>query len=368
MWFIAGWGLYSNPLEFDVMDVSVVSSEEFEQMRAASAPQPAEPQVDAPEVVVPEPPETEEAAMPEPVAEDPPPQPEPPPPAEAAEPDPPPALPEPEQPPADVADVAPPAPSVPQIVEDETLTVSDRPVPRPADRVADEVAPPPEPDDNIAEEATAAAAPAEEPAEIVEEEQQETVEEEAATQIVTEADEPAASAPLASIRPQTRPNRPTPPPETESTTTTASSDNVEDPAVNEEAVDDAVAAALAAASDAGVPETSVPQGPPMTGAEREGLRLAVQDCWNLDVGSEAARVVVTVGFDLSRQGMVEGEVRMVSANGGPDEAVRAAFGAAQRAVMRCQNSGGRSGYDLPEEKYGQWQSVEITFDPSNRSF
>lgn len=99
----------------------------------------------------------------------------------------------------------------------------------------------------------------------------------------------------------------------------------------------------------------------MTRAERDGLRLAVQSCWIVDVGSQAADVKVTVGFELDRNGRVSGPVRMVGAEGGSGAAVDTAFGAARRAVLRCQ----REGYDLPAEKYEQWKKVEITFNPED---
>ena len=37
----------------------------------------------------------------------------------------------------------------------------------------------------------------------------------------------------------------------------------------------------------------------------------------------------------------------------------AAFGAARRAILLCQ----KDGFPLPAEKYGQWQEIEMTFNP-----
>lgn len=99
----------------------------------------------------------------------------------------------------------------------------------------------------------------------------------------------------------------------------------------------------------------------MTGSEREGFRLAVNGCWNVDPGSVAARVTVEVGFSLDQNGRVQGEVRQLSATGGDASAVNIAFQAARRAILRCQT---QNGYQLPAEKYGQWKDVVITFDPS----
>ncbi|MEJ8563063.1 hypothetical protein QTO30_18835 [Yoonia sp. GPGPB17] len=63
-WLIIGWGLTSEPLEIQTMDVSVVSGEEFEQMRARTTPDPgdADPAAPVPPLVdeTPPPPPSEE--------------------------------------------------------------------------------------------------------------------------------------------------------------------------------------------------------------------------------------------------------------------------------------------------------------------
>ena len=125
-----------------------------------------------------------------------------------------------------------------------------------------------------------------------------------------------------------------------------------------DAVADALAAALASTPTPAAPAAN--PGPPMTGAEQDAFRVAVQQCWNVDVGSEAARVTLTVAFDLDPQGRVQGDVRRISGQGGSDGAIEAAFQAARRAILRCQ----RDGYVLPADKYEQWKEVEMTFDPS----
>jgi|GEM_PF-1911042 len=101
--------------------------------------------------------------------------------------------------------------------------------------------------------------------------------------------------------------------------------------------------------------------PPITGSERVTFLLAVSGCWSVDVGSEAARVTLTVGFELSRDGKVIGDVQMLAATGGSDAAINSAYQAARRAVLRCQSTGG---FQLPDDKYEQWRQVEMTFDPS----
>ncbi|PHP26345.1 hypothetical protein CJ301_16805, partial [Limimaricola cinnabarinus] len=168
-------------------------------------------------------------------------------------------------------------------------------------------------------------------------------------------------------RPPSRPARAAPEPEpapepapvTEPETQTASSRDAEPETPPAADTSDAVADALAAAL-ASTPAPAANPGPPMTGAEQSAFRVAVQECWNVDVGSEAARVTLTVAFDLDPQGRVQGDIRRVGGQGGSEAAIEAAFQSARRAILRCQ----RDGYVLPAEKYEQWKEVEMTFDPS----
>jgi hypothetical protein len=122
---------------------------------------------------------------------------------------------------------------------------------------------------------------------------------------------------------------------------------------------DAIAGAVADAVAGGGAVEGDP-GPPMTAGEREALRLAVQECWVVDVGSESANVSVTVGMRMSPEGrVVDGTLQMLEASGGSEAAVRSAFQSARRAILRCQ----RDGYDLPPEKYARWQEIEMVFNP-----
>lgn len=101
---------------------------------------------------------------------------------------------------------------------------------------------------------------------------------------------------------------------------------------------------------------------PLSGAERDGFRLAVQGCWVVDVGSQAANITVTVGFSLTQEGKVESNsVRLIAAEGEPQSAVETAFQTARRAVLRCQ----KGGYALPKDKYETWRDVEMTFNPKD---
>ena len=344
-WLFFGYGFDADPLEFDFSEVSIVSGDEFAAILAATTPQPdvADPPAPALPVIDDTPPavepETTPQVTPAPVQTE----------APASE-APPPEAPEPPAPPSEVADVAPSVPAQPAPEAAPDLNISPRPQPRPADRVAPTPVAPPPPDADIAEVLQDAVVPDEStPAEVVEPSQEATAPEEAATEIVTEADAPSGAV-QTSARPQSRPNRPAPAAPAQTETATASTDT--------SAEDAAVEAALEAALAAVAPD--LPAGPPLTGSEREGFRLAVNDCWNVDPGSQAARVTMTVAFRLDQSGRLDGEVRQVAASGGDEGATSIAFQAARRAIIRC----GTSGYDLPAEKYDQWRDVEITFDPS----
>jgi len=71
---------------------------------------------------------------------------------------------------------------------------------------------------------------------------------------------------------------------------------------------------------------------------------------------------VTVAFDMDRSGqVVASTLRMSSASGGDASATETAFQAARRAILRCQGDG----YTLPPEKFDQWKSVEMTFNPES---
>ncbi|SFS21967.1 energy transducer TonB [Yoonia litorea] len=344
-WLIVGWGMNAEPLRIETMDVSVISGEEFDQMRAARTPVPGANPPDAPvipainpappEAPAPEPP-SEVAPVPEPVT-----------PPESETPPPPP--PQPVE--TDVADDLPATPVTPEAPPPlPDLPQSDTPTPPRAPTVASQITAPPPPDATVDDVVRDAVVPDEtSSADVRADEQEATAPEETTTQIVIDD-----LAPSTSVRPMTRPNRPTPP--RENATAVA-----ETPDPDPAPVADDVAAALEQALETTQPSApAVPAGPPMTGAERDSFRIAVNRCWNVDPGSVAARVTVEVGFSLERDGTVRGgDVRLLSSDGDAS-ATQTAFEAARRAILRCQSGG----YDLPAEKYDQWQDVVITFDPS----
>ncbi|QDY69530.1 hypothetical protein FPZ52_07785 [Qingshengfaniella alkalisoli] len=56
---------------------------------------------------------------------------------------------------------------------------------------------------------------------------------------------------------------------------------------------------------------------------------------------------------------VQGSLRMISYEGGPESAAQQAYETARRAILRCSGNG----YPLPADKYEQWREIEMTFNP-----
>ncbi|MBT8408934.1 MAG: energy transducer TonB [Alphaproteobacteria bacterium] len=347
--FLLFGGLFSRdrlpPVE--VAEVSLISAEEF---AALTMPEDApDAATDTAALVAPPPDaEPEPQAEPEPIVEaalaPPPPEPDVPAPPSAPELD---VIETPPPPP--LADTSPDEPEIiaPPTVEDGTDLPQDD-TPAPADRVAPEPAAPAEPSAEEAPEVVEETAPEETP-EAPAEPQEAAAPEEATTEIVTEAEEPEETAPTTSVRPRSRPKRaprvaetPTPEPEPETDSTAA-----------------AVAAAVAEAAQ--TPAPSQPSGPPLTAGQKDALRVAVQQCWNTgSLSSEALRITVTLTVNMNPDGKPDnGSIRMLGFEGGSNGAAKQAYEAARRAVIRC----GLNGYNLPVEKYDQWSTIEMTFNP-----
>lgn len=343
-----------DPEPFQMQEVSVLSASEFDAIVAASpsseelteAPQPEAPQAPAETPEVEQEPEIQQPAPIEPEA----PEPEP----EVVEPTPPP-------PATEVSETAPERPEPPAEVAVLAPEVAPVAVPRPVDRVAPEAVEQPDPEartDVVEQEAATPDAPADK---VVEEAQEATAPEEATTEIVTEAAEAPKAAPNQSARPPAR--RPKPP-------APQVAEPVETPKPAQPAVDqDAVAAALAEAMGgeekpappAPASPAAAPSGPPLSSGEKESLRLAVSACWNVgSLSSEALRTTVIVSVQMNQDGTPQtNSITMTSSSGGSPAAAGQAFEAARRAIIRC----GSRGYQLPVDKFSQWQNIEMTFNP-----
>jgi hypothetical protein len=332
--------------EMQVSEVSVVTEEEYAALvlrapapeinDAIPAPEAPEPDTAAPEtpttdaapaVAVPE--QTEALDTPEAVPEEP----------EIVVPD---------------ADVTTEAPVIaPPTVEDGE-TVAPQSTPAPAPRVAPEPTPTPPVEAETAPEVVEQTSPEPSPEAPLVEEQDQAAPEAATTRIITEADTPDETAPVESIRPRSRPPRP------ERTAESAPEAPEEPaPAETDTAVEDAVAAALAESNQPAASET--PTGPPMTDGEKDALRVAVQQCWNVgSLSTDALRTTVIVAVSMSQDGRPDnGSIRMIGFEGGSEAAAQQAYEAARRAIIRC----GANGFALPVEKYDQWRDIEMVFNP-----
>lgn len=358
-WALAAGAFRSEPSDFEVTAVAMITTEAFEALlKAQEAPDavtdvamPAAPATDTalpsiaseadPDLARPQPVETEATApdaMPDLTNL---------------------AAPQPSDVTAALSELVPPAPE-PEVFEAPVPTPLTPPsAPEPAPRVAPQPVAQPDPETRIDDTLREATKPADAPAPL--EPVEETTAPEAATEeIVSEPKIDKSLAPSTSVRPRARPTRtvetaqPDPP---EPDATPVAPDNPTKP-------DESVNAAIAAALEESGAETTATQtpartGPPLTSGEKEGLRLAVQQCWVVDVGGRAADVTVTVGLSLDRNGKVQGNIRLLSATGGDDNAAKIAFQAARRAVLRCQ----KSGYKLPIDKFDSWRDIEMTFNP-----
>lgn len=353
-----------------VAQVSLISSSEFDKLAAVqpSAPKPAakpkpkpKPAVEKPKPIQPDPkPEPKPDPKPQPQASDAPPEA---PVADVAQPDPVPA-----------ADS--PVSDTPQPVQVPDSSI--KPKPRPINRVAPTPVETPVETPEIADQPTPEVTDQPAPdAPVVTEDKPAAAPQEATTQIVTEAVETDKTAPqlapTSSPRPQSRPKvavaapaeEPAPadqPTDTSATDQAATDQAAIDAALADVAANDTPADTTATdtASDTGAQD--VPKGPPMTGGEKDALRVAVQSCWNIgSLSSEALRTTVTVRVDVAESGVPDAaSIRMTGSEGGSDVAAKMMFEVARRAIIRC----GKGGFPLPADKYGQWKDLELVFDPN----
>lgn len=253
-----------------------------------------------------------------------------------------------------------------------------RPTPRVADTAAE---PPPE---TVAEAEEARPEVTETPTDTTTDQpvQEAAAPEEAQTQ--PEPDQVEAeqtAAPKTSSRPQRRPTPPARPAPQPAETQTANSTNAAD---TEAALREAMEAEAAAAAEAEAEAAAeaarqaaarqqsqstgsgnaprrglTANGPPMSAGEIDGLRVAVERCWNVSALSTAAqRAVISVYVDIGPDKKpIATSIELAGVDADP-AATRQAYEAARRAILRC----GATGFPLPDGKEATWGQLELIFD------
>jgi len=268
--------------------------------------------------------------------------------------------------PPSAVDPTPPSPSAePEIsTEDPGAGLPDipnqRPTPRPVPRIAPEAVVNPERTPDIADQvipevspdATATAEPVpDRPA---------AAPQEAVTEIVTEAEKPSGLS--TSPRPKARPQAVVAQAAAKKAEAAAQANS--DAAAN--AAADAASALVAEATSETPAAPRRPTGPPMSAGEKDALRVAVQQCWNTgSMSTEAQRTKVTVGVSMNQDGTpIVGSIKLLGSSGGSSASAEQAFQTARRAIIIC----GRSGFQLPADKYNEWRDIELSFDPEQMRF
>ena len=369
LWVLVGDWLFTDApaQEVIVTSVSMITSEEFDALQAASTPKPSE----EPAPVRPEPrPEPEPAVEPEPAPEpEPQPEPEPAPepqPAPEPEPEPEPA---PEPPPSDAVQA-----EEEQAIESESTEI------QPAPEAEEIIAPDPvQPETEAETSETPEPAISEDPAatEVIEQEPTEaTAPEDTGDVTRTEANEEqtAETGMTTSIRPRSKPSRPEPAPEPEVAEDTPTEAPAEEPqesaALNVQPVDDAetadaIDALLGEASEEPVEETAdaggqdLPQGPPLTGGEMGNISSAISRKWNLGASSTdvmSSMIVIRVSFSADGKPV---DFELLEAEGPSQTGIDKLYETARRAVNRAHADGG---LPLPADKYDQWRVLDLVFD------
>ncbi|MEM8570964.1 MAG: hypothetical protein AAGG56_08630 [Pseudomonadota bacterium] len=254
----------------------------------------------------------------------------------------------------------------PELVTVQPPSRADAPLPRPVDRVAPNAQPTPSPEAFEAAEVAPEVSPS--PEESAQAELQvATAPAAVAPEPVAEAVPEAPEALVSVAPPPTRPARPASvaaldPPSPSALEPAPQADRQSQLEALVASANRATAptAPTQTAATAASPAQGASDGPPLTAGERDGLRLAVQQCWNLPAGlREASELKVTLAAQLTRSGAVlPNTIRLVEPNPVPDSRYQRAFDAGRRALIRCSPYSG-----LPADKYAQWRSLEIVFNP-----
>ena len=98
----------------------------------------------------------------------------------------------------------------------------------------------------------------------------------------------------------------------------------------------------------------------LTISELDAFKYQLEPCWNVPAGAKfAENLAVEIRVSMNRDGTVNKSSVLDRGRYNRDSAFRAAADSALRALRnpRC------SPLKLPSEKYEQWKSIVINFDP-----
>jgi hypothetical protein len=104
-----------------------------------------------------------------------------------------------------------------------------------------------------------------------------------------------------------------------------------------------------------------PLGPQLTTSELDVVKQQIEQCWNVPAGARDAQdLTPEFRVYMSRDGTVQSATQL-NPERNSDPFFRAAADAAARALRNphCQP------LKLPPDKYDQWQTFTITFDPKD---
>jgi outer membrane biosynthesis protein TonB len=112
-------------------------------------------------------------------------------------------------------------------------------------------------------------------------------------------------------------------------------------------------------------QRQVGAGDRLAASEKAKMQAAIYRCWQIGAIAgmpEANRLIVTVEFELNRDGTLDGQPRVANEmqiNLSGNKFWKVAEQSAVRAVVSCQP------YDFfPQDKYSDWREWRLDFDPS----
>jgi hypothetical protein len=107
---------------------------------------------------------------------------------------------------------------------------------------------------------------------------------------------------------------------------------------------------------------NAPLGSQLTTSEKDVLVSQIEKCWNLPAGAKGAKDLrVEIQIEVRPDGTISTSRIVDTAREASDPVFRAAAESAQRATLNpaCQK------LDVPPDKYEQWKSIHLFFDPKD---